>query len=70
MLTDNQIRKLIIYRGCGYSQREIANILNISRKTVENHLHRLKIITKDNGINITFIKYFKFWAIPLIEKES
>lgn len=66
MLTDKQIRKLMIYRACGYHIDEIAEQLKVSRKTVENWLHRLKIMSEDNGINETFLKYFDIWIFPKI----
>ncbi|MFZ3384716.1 MAG: sigma factor-like helix-turn-helix DNA-binding protein [Candidatus Methanoperedens sp.] len=42
MLTHEEIRQIIQMRGLGYSQQEIADELGISRKTVENHLSRLR----------------------------
>ena len=41
-LSQDEIRQIIQMRGLGYTQQEIANHLGISRKTVENHLRRLK----------------------------
>lgn len=41
-LTQDEIRKIVQMRGIGYSHQEIADHLGISRKTVENHLRRLK----------------------------
>lgn len=41
-ITDEDIRQIIQMRGLGYSQQEIADRLGISRKTVENHLSRLR----------------------------
>ena len=42
-LSQDEIRQIIQLRGLGYSQQEIADNLRISRKTVENHLRRLKV---------------------------
>lgn len=41
-LTGEQIIKLKHMRGNGFTHQEIADELKISRKTVENHLRRLK----------------------------
>lgn len=41
-LSQNEIRQIIQMRGLGYTQQEIADHLGISRKTVENHLRKLK----------------------------
>lgn len=41
-LSQDEIRQIIQMRGLGYSQQEIADHLGISRKTVENHLSRLR----------------------------
>jgi len=37
-----EIRQIIQMRGLGYTQQEIADQLGVSRKTVENHLRRLR----------------------------
>lgn len=41
-ITEKQLFDLIKYRGLGYTQQEVADKINVSRKTVENQLHRLK----------------------------
>jgi orotate phosphoribosyltransferase-like protein len=42
-LSQDEIRQIIQMRGLGYTQQEIADRLGISRKTVENHLSRLRL---------------------------
>lgn len=62
-LTHEEIRQIIQMRGLGYSQQDIANELGISRKTVENHLSRLREQAEkageDNGLDNLF------WGILL-----
>lgn len=41
-ITQEDIRKIVQMRGMGYSHQEIADRLEISRKTVENHLRKFK----------------------------
>ena len=41
-LNQYEIRQIIQMRGLGYTQQEIADQLGVSRKTVENHLRRLR----------------------------
>lgn len=41
-LNQYEIRQIIQMRGLGYTQQEIADQLSVSRKTVENHLRRLR----------------------------
>lgn len=41
-LSQDEIRKIIQMRGLGYTQQEIAEHLGVSRKTVENHLRKLR----------------------------
>lgn len=41
-LNQDEIRKIIQMRGLGYTQQEIAEHLGVSRKTIENHLRRLR----------------------------
>lgn len=41
-LSQDEIRQIIQMRGLGYTQQEIAEHLGVSRKTVENHLRRLR----------------------------
>jgi orotate phosphoribosyltransferase-like protein len=42
VLSNIEINKIKTLRGNGFTQEEIAKELNISRKTVENHLRKLK----------------------------
>ena len=60
MLNDEQISTIIVMRGLGYTQQEIADKLKISRKTVENRVHILNDESTDNGIYSTYIKYINF----------
>lgn len=60
MLNNKQISAIIVMRGLGYTQQEIADKLKISRKTVENRLHILNEESTDNGIYSTYIKYIDF----------
>lgn len=48
-LSHDEIRQIIQMRGLGYSQQEIADELGISRKTVENHLSRLREQAEEAG---------------------
>ena len=51
MLNNEQISTIIIMRGLGYIQQEIADKLSISRKTVENWLKMLKCESTKYGIH-------------------
>ena len=57
-LNYSQIQHIIILRGLGYSQQEVADKLKCSRKTVENYLHKFKKEAEKNGIDETFWYYF------------
>ena len=60
-LTQEEIRKIVQMRGMGYSHQEIADHLGISRKTVENHLRRLKQQAEDIDDEIDLEALF--WGI-------
>ena len=60
-LTQEEIRKIVQMRGMGYSHQEIADHLGISRKTVENHLRRLKKQAEDVDDEINLEAFF--WGI-------
>lgn len=64
-LNSNQINFIIIARGTGHTQQEISDKLNISRKTVENTLRRLKIECEDNGVYKTFTNHIDIKEILL-----
>ena len=66
-LTNNQLNSIIILRGLGYNQQEIADEVDISRKTVENNLRRLKVESKDNGVYNTYTKHIDIKEV-LLEK--
>ena len=51
MLNNKQISTIIVMRGLGYTQQEIADALDISRKTVENWLRMLKCESTKYGIH-------------------
>ena len=56
----NELTKLIVMRGTGYTQQEIADKLNLSRKTVENRLRRLKFESEDMGIFTVFLNNLNY----------
>lgn len=57
-LNEYEIRQIIQMRGLGYTQEEIADRLGVSRKTVENHLRRLRLQAEEaeegNGLENLF----------------
>ena len=57
-LNTRQIQSIIILRGLGYSQREVADKVKTSRKTVENYLRKFKSEVYENGLEDTFWSYF------------
>jgi len=57
MLTNKQITTIIVMRGLGYTQQEIADTLNIARKTVENWLTTLKGKSLTDGIYKVYSEY-------------
>lgn len=62
-LNQNEIGTIVKLRGLGYTQQEIANHLGISKKTVQNHLSRIKEQAEeaDQGIDLDDL----FWGIVL-----
>lgn len=59
-LNKYEIRQIIQMRGLGYTQQEIADQLGVSRKTVENHLRKLREQAKEaEGDNLDDL----FWGI-------
>ncbi len=73
MMKNKIIGKIILMRGIGYTQEEIADELVISRKTVENHLRKLKTESEQNGINTVFWDYVNIIDViteKLTEKEE
>ena len=56
-LNVKQVKTIIMMRGLGYSQQEIAYIVLCSRKTVQNHLYKVRKEAEKNGINKTFWSY-------------
>jgi len=50
MLNNKQISSIIVMRGLGYTQQEIADELKISRRTVTSWLRILKRESKSHGI--------------------
>jgi len=57
-LTKTQIQCIIMYRGLGYTHREIADKIKSNRQTVQKYLHKFKKESKENGIDETFWSYF------------
>lgn len=66
-LNNYKIRQIIQLRGLGYTQQEIADRLGISRKTVENHLRRLRLVAdkyeKDNRLEDLFWELYLILAV-------
>lgn len=58
MISKSQIQRIIILRGLGYSQQEVADKVKCSRKTVQNNLHKFKNEAEENGVDETFWSYF------------
>lgn len=42
-ITNVQLHLIKELRGNGFTQQEIADVLGVSRKTVENHLRKLRV---------------------------
>jgi FixJ family two-component response regulator len=57
-LSQDEIRRIIQLRGLGYTQQDIADDLGISRRTVENHLRKLRMqaeeAKKSDGLDDLF----------------
>lgn len=65
-LTQSQIQRLMVLRGFGYREADIAIDLKVSRKTISNHLMRLKAQSKDlleSGLDLNNT-YFKLFGFP------
>jgi len=62
-LNQDEIGTIVKLRGLGYTQQEIANYLGISKKTVQNHLSRIREQAEeaDQGIDLDDL----FWGIVL-----
>ena len=57
-LSQTQIQHIIMYRGMGYTHREIGYKVNTTISTVQNYLQRFKKEAEENGVNETFWPYF------------
>lgn len=57
-LNNSQIQHIIMLRGLGYRQQEIADKINYSISTVSYYLHKFKKEAEENGIDETFYLYF------------
>lgn len=57
-LNTRQVQSIIILRGLGYSQQEVADKIKTSRKTVQNYLHKFKSEVYKDGLEDTFWSYF------------
>lgn len=57
-LNTRQVQSIIILRGLGYSQQEVADKVKTSRKTVQNYLHKFKSEVHESGLEDTFWSYF------------
>ena len=47
-----------MYRGMGYTHREIGYKVNTTISTVQKYLHKFKKEVEENGIDETFWSYF------------
>ena len=65
-LNNSQIQHIIILRGLGYRQQEVADKIKCSRKTVQNYLHQFKNESKENGVDETFWHYFNLSGLGKI----
>jgi len=68
-LTQSQIQRIMMLRGFGYQESDIANDLKVSRKTVSNHLQRLKVHARellDSNMSVDVV-YFKLFGFPDIK---
>lgn len=48
-LSEDDIATIIILRGLGYQQQEIADEIGTSRKTIENYLRGFKLQAKETN---------------------
>lgn len=64
-LTRTQVKTIIMMRGFGYKQSEIADRLGVSLKTIVNHLARLNQEAVDAGEDIESV----FWRY-MIDADS
>ena len=68
-LSQEEIATIVKLRGLGYTQQEIADYLEISKKTVQNHLSRIREQARlredaeeeEQGIDLDDL----FWGIVL-----
>ena len=56
MATNEQISDIIMFRGLGFSQQEVADTVGLSRQAVAYQLQRLKKETLLNGAIVTFTR--------------
>ena len=57
-LTKKQIQYIIMYRGLGYTHKEIGRIVKTSESTIQKYLHKFKKEVEENGIDETFWPHF------------
>lgn len=57
-LSQTQIQHIIMYRGLGYTHKEIGYKVNTTISTVQKYLQKFKKESKENGIDETFWSYF------------
>ena len=63
-LSQNEVRMIVMMRGLGYKQREIADKLKVSRRTVQNHLLKLRLLAMDVEEEVNGIEKL-FWKIMI-----
>ncbi|MBD3389053.1 MAG: winged helix-turn-helix transcriptional regulator [Candidatus Altiarchaeales archaeon] len=56
LLSDEEISKILMMRGLGYSQTEIATELGITQGAVSYNLKQLKTEAGSSGLEKTFMK--------------
>ena len=62
--SQNEVRMIVMMRGLGYKQREIADKLKVSRRTVQNHLLKLRLLAMDVEEEVNGIEKL-FWKIMI-----
>ena len=58
LLTKKQIQYIIMYRGLGYTHKEIGYKVKTTQSTVQKYLHKFKKEVEENDVDETFWPYF------------
>ena len=56
MLSEAEIAKIVMMRGLGYSQKEIAGQLSITQGAVSYNLKQLRTAAERDGLESTFLR--------------